>query len=245
MRDARTVYGLGIVVREITEQHKLDQMKNTLISVVAHEMKTPLASIRMQAETLSRKDVTWDEATRGELIAGLIEDVERLAVLVRDWLDVSRLEAGTLQLDKSDFRLDELIDTAVRIAATNAHVTVLAPPITVRADRERILQILINLLVNALRYCDRKPQVTIRVQKERATVRVDVSDNGIGIAPQNLERIFEKFHQVDMSLSRRSGGTGLGLTISRGLARAHGGDLVVSSSTPAGSTFTLTLPLQQ
>ena len=244
VHDANAVYGLGLVLRDITEQHRLDAMKNELISVVAHEFKTPLASMRMQAETLARTDVDWDEETRRELTEGMLDDAKRLEVLVRDWLDVSRIESQSLTLRPRRINPRSLIEQAHKTAAPAARLTMteigLKVPCT--ADADRLLQIFINLFSNAVRYCDRVPKIEILVNRTPDELIFDITDNGIGIAAENREKVFEKFHQVDMSASRRAGGTGLGLTISRGLARAHGGDLVIRSSSPEGTTLTLTLP---
>ena len=235
--------GMGIVVRDITEAHKLDVMKNSLISVAAHEFKTPLASIRMQAETLARRDVSWTKEMQSELIDGLVEDIERLQTLVGDWLDVSRIEAGAVVLRRHPVKCAAVIEQARRAAAPKANfqVEIEAGAEMVCADIDRLRQIFVNLLANAVRYCDQAPCISVHVSRLGAQVRFDVTDNGIGIAAENHEKIFEKFHQIDMSLTRRAGGTGLGLTISRGLARAHGGDITVNSTLGHGSTFTVTI----
>lgn len=243
VKDGSHMIGMGIVVRDITEPHKLDVMKNSLISVAAHEFKTPLASLRMQAETLARKDAAWTKELQSELIAGLVEDIERLQTLVHDWLDLSRIEAGSIVLRRRLIKTDIVIEDARRAAASYAkfECQIESDAHTVTADPDRLRQILINLFANAVRYCDRDPEISVHVSRCGSQVRFDVKDNGIGIAPESQEKIFEKFHQVDMSMTRRAGGTGLGLTISRGLARAHGGNITVTSKPGVGSTFTVTI----
>lgn len=235
--------GMGVVVRDITEAHKLDAMKNSLISVAAHEFKTPLASIRMQAETLARRDVSWTKEMQSELLDGLVDDIERLQKLVGDWLDVSRIEAGSIVLRRHPVKCAAVIEQARRAASPLAEFSVEIDKGAeeVCADADRLRQIFVNLLANAVRYCDKSPCISVRVSREGALVRFDITDNGIGIAAENHEKIFEKFHQIDMSMTRRAGGTGLGLTISRGLARVHGGDITVNSTPGRGSTFTVTI----
>ena len=235
--------GMGIVVRDVTEAYKLDAMKNSLISVAAHEFKTPLASIRMQAETLARRDVSWTKEMQSELLDGLVDDIEHLQTLVGDWLDVSRIEAGAVVLRRRPVKCDAVIEQARRAAASQAEFSIEIDENAdvVCADADRLRQILVNLLANAVRYCDETPRIAVHVSRQGTRVRFDIADNGIGIAAENHEKIFEKFHQIDMSMTRRAGGTGLGLTISRGLARAHGGDITVRSTPGCGSTFTVTI----
>lgn len=242
--DGERYFGRGVILSDISQRYRLDAMKNALISVAAHEFKTPLAAIRMQSETLAREDVVWDEETRRELVGGLLDDVKRLESLMRDWLDVSRIEAGAVVLHRSRADLAAVIDAARRAVDPELVLDVAIAPDARRVvlDAKAVGQVLVNLLTNALRYCDRKPHVRIRAKMENGMLSVSVTDNGIGIAQQHLEAIFEKFHQVDMSATRRSGGTGLGLTISRGLVRAHGGDLTVRSRPGEGSTFTFKIP---
>ena len=246
VKEESALIGMGVVVRDITEAHKLDVMKNSLISVAAHEFKTPLASLRMQAETLARKDVAWTKEMQSELIDGLVEDIDRLQTLVRDWLDLSRIEAGAIVLRRRLIKTSTVIEEARRAAAQSAdfesHIEKDAAEVF--ADPDRLRQILINLFANAVRYCDNAPCISVHVTRCGTQVRFAVKDNGIGIAPESQEKIFEKFHQIDMSMTRRAGGTGLGLTISRGLARAHGGDITVESKPKHGSTFTVSIEEQ-
>lgn len=243
VRDEANLIGMGIVIRDITEAHKLDVMKNSLISVAAHEFKTPLASIRMQAETLARQDVSWTKEMQIELLEGLVEDIERLQTLVGDWLDLSRIESGTLVLRRRHVKCANILEQARRFAAPTAEFSVVIEENseTIYADADRLRQIFVNLFANAVRYCDSSPSISVRVSRLGTRMSFAVTDNGIGIAAEHQEKIFEKFHQVDMSMTRRAGGTGLGLTISRGLARAHGGDITVSSTPGCGSTFTVTI----
>lgn len=246
VKEESALIGMGVVVRDITEAHKLDVMKNSLISVAAHEFKTPLASLRMQAETLARKDVAWTKEMQSELIDGLVEDIDRLQTLVRDWLDLSRIEAGAIVLRRRMVKTSTVIEEARRAAAQSAdfefHIEKDATEVF--ADPDRLRQILINLFANAVRYCDTTPSIRVHVIRSGTQVRFAVKDNGIGIALESQEKIFEKFHQIDMSMTRRAGGTGLGLTISRGLARAHGGDITVESKPKHGSIFTVTIEEQ-
>ena len=183
---------------------------------------------------------------QSELIDGLVEDIDRLQTLVRDWLDLSRIEAGAIVLRRRLIKTSTVIEEARRAAAQSAdfesHIEKDAAEVF--ADPDRLRQILINLFANAVRYCDNAPCISVHVTRCGTQVRFAIKDNGIGIAPESQEKIFEKFHQIDMSMTRRAGGTGLGLTISRGLARAHGGDITVESKPKHGSIFTVTIEEQ-
>ena len=245
--DGAQHFGRGVVLEDISERFRLDAMKNSLISVAAHEFKTPLAAIRMQSETLARTDVKWDEETRRELIDGLLDDVVRLEILVRDWLDISRIESGAILLHPTCVDLVALLDSVQKLVEGKAKITIEIDSSAhkVVVDANRMHQVLINLITNAIRYCDRYPEIRIKATVKNQELIITVEDNGIGIPKSSFEAIFEKFHQIDMSASRRSGGTGLGLTISRGLVRAHGGDLTVDSRVGFGSTFTILIPQKE
>lgn len=254
----RERYGLGLIFRDVSRERRLDQLKDSLIAIAAHEFKTPVASLKIQAETLARDDIQWSPEDIQDMIAGILEDTGRLELLIKDWLDISKLDSGNLPLRHDAVSLRAVIQSAISLvqktsptltvewqqsaekgAASTA--TVPTEPI-VMGDASRLQQILVNLLSNAVRYCDRVPHVTLSLAATSTQWQLAIEDNGIGIPDEELERVFERFHQVDGSSTRRAGGTGLGLSIARGLAKAHGGDITVVSTVGVGSTFTLWLP---
>jgi len=217
-----------------------------LIGNVAHELRTPLAGLEGYLEGLLDGVFTADPATLHELQ----HEVRRLHRLVDDLQTLSNVEAGQIHLSPTDF---DLVALARRVAAQlgaqtpAGSVTIdVAPddsPIVVHADADRVAQIVLNLVGNAVRYTAEGGRVTIRLRRDAGTACLDVIDTGIGIAAADLPHLFERFYRVDRSRARASGGSGIGLTVSRHLAWAMGGDITAASAgIGRGSTFSVTLP---
>lgn len=247
------------LLRDVTERREMEELKNSLISVVAHEMKTPVAALRMEVDTLRRSGASWSPGFVSEMLDDMDEDTRRLEHLVTDWLDLSRIEAGALRLNLTRTSVETLADVA-RDAAEEVmrhtpEAVIFIPRVdelgslfdeaaVLDIDRRRMRQVFSNLFGNAVRYCDRRPEIRVDMACDPLGLRIDVSDNGIGINPNEFERVFEKFHQADMSTTRRQGGTGLGLPIVSGIMKAHGGTIRILRSSDQGTVFQLTLPLQ-
>ncbi len=239
--------GVGILLRDITREKRADAMKSQLLSTVSHELRTPLASIKGFATTLLRQDVKWDEVTQRDFLRIIEEESDRLTEIIDNLLDMSQIEAGALRIDKSPTQLRTLIREVVdeMRMRTEAHWFVVDLPSDlplVLADPRRIRQVLHNLLENSIKY-SKDGQVTVACEVEGGHVVVSVSDQGEGIPPEYLSQVFERFFQIDGKLTRRVGGSGLGLSISRGIVEAHGGKIWAESGVGKGSTFRLTLPL--
>jgi signal transduction histidine kinase len=234
-------------VRDITRFRETEEMKSTFISVISHELKTPVSLIKGYASTLGREDAHWDEATVRESMEIIEEEADRLAQLIDNLLDASRLQAGQMQLDKTDVRIDKM---AARLAQkfqtqTEQHILHVdfAPGFpVVQADEERLTQILTNLLSNAIKYSPDGGQITISGRFDQDQVYIAVSDQGIGIPAGERDRIFDRFYRVDSALSRSTQGAGLGLYLVRSAVNAHDGRIWVSSTPGEGSTFVFTLP---
>ena len=227
---------------ELTDQRRLE-----LIGTVAHELRTPLASIRGVMEGLVDGVLPPEPAT----YLGVQHEVARLQRLVRDLEELSRAEADQIPLDCRAVDAIDMVSPAVerlrpQFEDKGVALAVEEPaglPMA-WADPGRITQVLLNLLGNALQYTPAGGQVSLRAWRDDNTLRVTVQDNGAGIEPEHLGHIFERFYRVDKSRSRASGGSGIGLTISRRLVEAHGGQLwAASPGAGQGSTFTLSLPL--
>lgn len=228
---------------------RVEQQRVSLIGDVAHELRTPLTGIEGYLEGLIDGVFAPEPAVLGEMQ----HEVRRLRRLIDDLQTLSNVEAGqvTLHMTKVD-----LVEIARRVVArlrpqtvTNClEVTVVpeSPSLIVRADPDRVAQILLNLVGNAIRYTPEGGCITVRLSAQGAMARLDVIDTGIGIAPEDLPYLFERFYRVDRSRSRASGGSGIGLTIARHLAWAMGGEITAASpGLGKGSTFTLMLPLDR
>jgi len=234
--------------RTVDELRRLSALRADFVSLVSHELRTPMAAVIGSARTLQQR---WRELSADqresflELISG---ETNRLAELISDVLDTSRIEAGTFSFRFRDVDLAQLVQDVVATAQLgqdevqlHADVDDLLPEI--RGDAERLRQVLTNLVDNAIKYSPAGGEVEVRVYREDSCVRIDVSDHGPGIAKEDQKLIFEKFGRVTGTGATRPG-TGLGLFIARSIAEAHGGVLEVQSIPEQGATFTLELPTQ-
>ncbi|MBP1764195.1 MAG: rcsC 4 [Firmicutes bacterium] len=242
------ILGRGYLFRDITKLWEIDKLKGDLISLVSHEFKTPITSITGSVETLLRQDAQWDEEFKQELLQGIHEDIGRIRELVNDWLDLSKLTAGTIGLNKEPVRPQVVVENAVhQLPKHFKHGVTIDNKVPgklpmIYGDRLRLEQVLANLLTNAIRYNDRTPHIDISAYSDEQFVHIAVADNGIGISRQDLAHIFERMQGTDAGLPRRDGGTGLGLAICKGIMQAHGGDIRVQSAKETGSIFTISIP---
>lgn len=234
-----------MVLRDITAAKETDQMKSALLSTVSHELRTPLTAIRALSELLADHEFA---AEQGRAMAATINrESERLDRLVANLLDAARLEAGRLPCEIRPLELAPIVAEAVAVfdRAQDRHTFVVdVPPDLplVQGDPDRLRQILDNLLSNAVKYSPEGGLVGVRVERLGDEVRVSVSDEGVGIAPEVAPRLFERFHRAE-GAARGVGGTGLGLYITRGLVELLGGRISVTSQPGRGATFTFTLPV--
>lgn len=234
---------------KVESLRELDRLKSELISTVSHELRTPLASIKGYISTLLRPDVNWDEASKAEFLQIVDEESDRLQALIDNLLQMSRIDAGMLRIDKQPVQLSRLVHRVARKArlrAPNHRIAVLFSNDAqeVAVDAAQIEQVLNNLVDNAVKYSPAGSRIVIRGETEDGAVKVSVSDEGIGISPQHLARIFERFYRVDTTETKRIHGTGLGLSICRGIIEAHSGKIFAKSTPGHGSTFTFVLPLE-
>ncbi len=256
LRDARGgVAGIVLVFHDITATKKLETMRRDFVANVSHELRTPLTAIRGYAETLLSGAL--EDRTRARKFLSVIDrHSERLSRLIDDLLTLSDLELGKTSLKKELVQLPALVDEVfdvVREKAQRGNVVVAKEipanlPMLV-ADADRLQQVLINLTDNAVKYTRPAGRVTIgaRVIQDGDTpmVEVAVSDTGIGIPPEDLPRLTERFYRVDKARSRELGGTGLGLAIVKHIVQAHGGRLEIASTLEHGTTVRFTVPAEQ
>lgn len=236
--------------RLFQEMSALDRMKSEFIAIASHELRTPLHNIRGFVKLLMDGKVQ-DAGTQREFLSIVDEQSAHLTRLVNDILDVSRIDAGRMQMGKETLPVDELVQGTVaqfRNAAEEKAITIepILPPDlpTVEGDRERLGQVLTNLVSNAIKFSPAHTAITVRARVDGDELIIDVRDQGIGIPEEALPRLFERFYQVGNSATRTEGGSGLGLYISKKIVEAHGGRIWVESKVGQGSTFSFALPLK-
>lgn len=228
---------------------KLDRLKSDLLSNVSHELRSPLTSVKGIISSLLQEDIQWDDDTRKMLLIGISEETDRLASLVTNLLNMSKLEAGVWRPEKDRCNLSEMIAETIErqkwVYKNHIFETELEADLPeVAADSNQIKQVLVNLLENAAAYSDEGTKITVRARRTDGEVEVGVSDQGVGIAPEELEKVFNKFYRGAQK-RRRPGGTGLGLAICQSIIAAHGGRIWAESELGHGSTFYFTLPASQ
>ncbi|WP_193608736.1 response regulator [Nocardioides lijunqiniae] len=239
--------GAVVTFRDITQRREVERMKNEFLSVVSHELRTPLTSIRGSLGLLNSGRLGALPGRAGGLVEVALQSSERLTRLINDLLDIERIESGTKPMDLQPRDARGLLETAAGLIegmATQAKVEVVvgAAQGRVLADEDQVVQTLLNLLGNAIKFSDPGSAVRVDAQTVGANVHFRVSDEGRGIPADKLESIFERFEQVDSSDTRQKGGTGLGLTISRGIVEKHGGRIWAEDGLERGATIHFTLP---
>ena len=233
-------------IRDITRFREADELKSTFISVVSHELKTPVALIKGYVSTLRREDASWDRKVFEDSLQIIEEEADRLTELIEDLLDATRLQAGALAINPTDVALDQL---AERIAErfrtqTSLHKIGVDFPSdfpVVLADEDRISQVLSNLLSNALKYSPKGGEVRITGQVRPKQVLVCVSDQGPGIAPGDIPHVFDRFYR-SVDVSRSTKGAGLGLYLARAVVEAHAGRIWVDPKPGDGARICFSLP---
>jgi PAS domain S-box-containing protein len=243
--------GVVYAFRSLTDERALDELKGEFIATASHELRTPLAAIYGSAQTLRREDIDLDEDDQRRLLDVIAKESERLARIADDILFANKLDSGQFVLGEQTVDLCTLAQGVVeemRVSFAdrdNISFECAVPegldPVV--ADSDKVRQVLLNLVDNAVKYSPAGGQVRVSVEARDGGVRLTVSDEGIGIAPLEQRRIFGKFYRVDPELARGVGGTGLGLYICRELVRRMGGRVTVSSEEGKGSTFVVDLPL--
>ena len=243
------VAGAVVAFQDIAHLREVDRMKDEFVSTVSHELRTPLTSIRGSVQLVLDESNAVPDPGHRKLLQIALSNCERLVRIINDILDVSKIESGNLVLRRKAVHVADLVRQSVDVVAPPARIAnvtletrVPASLRPVMVDPDRIVQALVNLLSNAVKFAPPHTTVTTTVTGSDHVIMIAVADQGEGIAPENLSRLFQKFQQVDSSSSRRTGGTGLGLAITKALVEQHGGRIFVDSELHKGTRFWFTLP---
>jgi signal transduction histidine kinase len=231
----------------VSSDRLVEQLKSGFVSTVSHELRAPLTSIYGFAETLLREDVAFGDEERRTFLGYIASEAQRLTGIVDALLSVARLEAGDLQVQAAptDLRevVSDVVESAERDGANGRRFVVDVPeePLDASADRDKVRQVLANLVDNAVKFSPRGGTVTVAARRTRDAVQVRIVDEGAGVPQAEQERIFRKFYRAEAT-TPAVGGTGLGLFIARGLASAMGGRVWVESDMGPGGCFVFELP---
>ncbi len=245
-------FGVVYTGRALYREARLSRMKTDFVSLVSHELRTPLTSIRMFIETLALGRIK-DPAQMNEVLGLLTRETERLSTLIERVLDWARIESGRKVYQRAPLPVSEVVEAAVAAfraqrldgGAVDLKVDVPEGLPRVDADRDAIAGALLNLLQNAYKYTGEDKRIALRARVDGRWVGLSVEDNGVGIAPRERKRIFERFYRVDSLLTRKTEGSGLGLAITKRIIEDHGGRIAVYSQPGKGSRFTLQLPVHK
>jgi len=247
VNSSNTNLGGIVFIQDITEIKKLEQIKTEFVSNVTHELKTPLTSIRGFIETLRNGAI--DDPVVSERFLEIIDiEAERLSMLINDILQLSEIETGQEDSNLKTCKLRPIAQETLSIlqsAADKKHITLcleINESIEITANKDRIKQMLINLVDNGINYNSENGMVTIKAHKAEGMLVISVKDTGIGIDKGHIPRIFERFYRVDKSRSRSMGGTGLGLSIVKHIVNLYNGDIIVKSELGKGSEFIIQFP---
>jgi PAS domain S-box-containing protein len=233
-------------VRDITKFREAEELKSTFISIISHELRTPVALIKGYVGTLRREDAHWDPGVVRDSLAVIEEEADHLAGLIDDLLDASRLQAGALALNYSEVALDQLAGRLAERFQTQSdrhRFEVRFPPDfpVIRGDEQRLTQVLSNLLSNAVKYSTEGGRVVIQGQVRPEEVVICVSDEGPGIAPEDIPRIFDRFYRANEARSRTKG-AGLGLFLAKAVVEAHAGRIWVDDRVRRGTRICFSVP---
>jgi two-component system, OmpR family, phosphate regulon sensor histidine kinase PhoR len=239
--------GVVLVFHDITNIRRLEQVRKDFVANVSHELRTPLTAIKGYVEAL-RDDPKVDLQQRQRFLEIIETHADRLNLIITDLLLLSKIESGQIPMKQEPVDLAPLFDRTLALLSHHIHrkqhkiVLNISPALpSVLGDEERLGQVFLNLLDNAIKYTPDRGTITIAAGEKEGTIEINIEDTGIGIPPKDLPRIFERFYRVDKARSRELGGTGLGLAIVKHLVEAHRGTVLVESS-GKGSRFTITLP---
>ena len=239
--------GVIMVIRDITERERLDNMRKEFVANVSHELKTPLTSIKGYSETLMMiEDIPKEK--QNEFLSVIYKEANRMDKLVHDLLQLSKYDYGKASLKIENFTLSELAKNVIakmQFSATQKeHILTghFSSGIKVRADKASIEQVLVNIISNSIKYTPDGGKIDVYIEEMKDSIEIRVKDNGIGIPAEDLKRIFERFYRVDKARSRQMGGTGLGLSIVKEIIESNKGKIGIKSEVNKGTEIIINLP---
>lgn len=245
---AGQIEGLVVVLQDITEQKKLDDMRKEFVANVSHELRTPLTTVKSYTETLM-DGAMEDKEIAMEFLGIIDSEADRMAFLVRDLLQLSRFDNKQVRLNITEIEMNEFLCLTVKqnkIHAQGKRQTLSFEPyptsVVVHGDRDRVGQVVNNIVTNAIKYSLEQATIKISITEDDTYFKISVKDTGMGITREDLPRIFERFYRVDKARSRAMGGTGLGLAIAKEIMESHGGKLTAESEYGKGTLMTMWFP---
>ena len=245
------IEGLVVVLQDITEQKKLDDMRKEFVANVSHELRTPLTTVKSYTETLLDGAMEEEELAK-EFLTIINSEADRMAFLVRDLLQLTRFDNKQVRLDMTEIEMNDFLSMTVR--QNKIHAEAKSPQLSfepyphmvvVHGDRDRVGQVVNNIVTNAIKYSLEQATIRIFITEDEQYFKINVKDTGMGISREDLPRIFERFYRVDKARSRAMGGTGLGLAIAKEIMETHGGKLTAESEYGKGTTMTMWFPKER
>jgi two-component system sensor histidine kinase VicK len=241
--------GILVVLHDITRERQMVRLQQEFVANVSHELRTPLTTLKSYTEALLDGALRQPEVALS-FLSTMEKETERMVRLVKDLLVLSQLDFEQVTWHRERQRLDQLVEEVagemkVKYHGEGKQLQIKLPPRRVIAvfDRDKLKQVLLNVIHNAYKYTGRDGQILVSLKRTRREVIIRVADNGIGIPPEDMRRVFERFYRVDKARSRDFGGTGLGLSIAREIVEAHGGSISITSEPEKGTEVTIALPL--
>jgi len=240
--------GIIVLLQDVTKHEKFETMRKEFVANVSHELKTPITTIKSYTETLLDGAVEDGEMIR-KFLNTINLETDRMTRLVGDLLQLSNLDSKQIKWDKKTMDPDDVInrviyklDMSIQKKQLKLAYVPIEEGIKVYADEDRIEQVLLNIINNAVKYTADRGSISIETSRIGRNLQIRISDNGIGIPDEDIPRVFERFYRVDKARTRDMGGTGLGLSIAKEIVEAHGGSISVSSSTKEGTEVVILLP---
>jgi two-component system, OmpR family, sensor histidine kinase VicK len=249
-REEKDFSGMIIVLHDVTEQEQIEQERREFVATVSHELRTPLTTMRSYLEALS-EGALEDKDIAPQFIKVTQDETERMIRLVKDLLQLSKIDSREFKVNESAVEIVEFMNLIIdRFEMTKGHQfiftrTLPTEKITMIIDSDKMTQVFDNILSNAIKYSPEGGEIKINMRKQDAGVMFEVSDKGVGIPSESVEKIFERFYRVDKARSRKLGGTGLGLAIAKEIIREHDGDIWATSKEGEGTTIHIRLPLER